>query len=265
MHRMTYASFLVYGLRQVIAVETVASVLNGLFWPVLTLVAVGHGFLVFRALPRMDKTRAVLHPLPFLAVFYAVVSAHDQSPSYLFFSVGVTLAGLLWMTTGGSSWHRYIPVALACALSAIALYYHAGQPYPRNLLLGERTALVPSRGLDRASLWMKAADLELYSHLVGLVQRETRPEETILAIPNNPELYFLAHRRNPFRFSNTAVGIRSDDDLKDALGTLAREPPKLVVYRPNDIFDTPAASKIMEFVRRRYEIVEIRGAFEIYR
>ena len=192
--------------------------------------------------------------------------------TYLYFSVGVTLAGLLWMTTGASTWRRHGPVVFACALSAIALHYHAAQPFSRGLLgalRGERITLVSSRGLDRASLWIEAADVELYSHVVELVRRETRPHETILAIPRNPELYYLTRRRNPFRFYNIAIGVRNADDLRSVLAALEREPPKLVFHRPDDNWNTPFSLEIMAFVKRRYELLETReGALirlEIYR
>lgn len=266
--KMTYGTFLDQGLRQAIAFDSIAGVVNGLFWAVLTLVAMAHGFLVLRALSRTGKTGPALHPLPFLTVFYAVVSVQYQIPIYLFFTVGISLAGLLWMTAGGSSWRRHLPVALACALSAVGLYYHAAQPLSRGLsgtFLGERIALEPARGLDRASLWMEAADVRLYTHLVELVEREVGPEETILAIPLNPELYFLTRRRNPFRFYNSALGVRNDDDLLEAWGTLARAPPRLVFYQPGDKYNTPYSLKIMRFVKPRYELLEMRGGFEIYR
>ena len=179
MRRMTYAAFVIWGVHEVISVDTLDGVLNGAFWTVITLLATVHGFVVLRTLLRMGGSGRILHPLPVIAVFYAVVSAIYQSPSYLFFTVGLTLAGLLWMSSGWASWYRHVPVALACALSAIGLYYHAAQPYPRDLIRGERIALVASHGLDRVSLWIKPGDLALYSHLVDVIQREAGREEMV--------------------------------------------------------------------------------------
>ncbi|MFQ5938766.1 MAG: hypothetical protein ACE5KL_01670, partial [Alphaproteobacteria bacterium] len=84
MERMSYGIFIDHGIRQIFALETVAGVINGLFWTALTLVAMAHGFLVLRTLSRAGGTGPVLHPLPFLTVFYAVVSVQYQIPIYLF-------------------------------------------------------------------------------------------------------------------------------------------------------------------------------------
>lgn len=263
-----YGRLLLLSLRQAIAAESPAGVLNGLFWPTLTLLAMMNGYLVLRHLLRRDAANPALHPLPFLAVFYGVVSVHFQIPIYLFYSAGISLLGLIWMTSGGRSWRRYAPAALAFALSANGLYYQAAQPLTRGLMgivRGDRVELVWSDGLDRAGLWIDAADARLYRHLIELIHRESGPDDSILAIPANPELYFLSRRRNPFRFFNSAVGIRDDGDLRAVLETLARTPPRLVIHRPRDKYNTAHAATIMDFVKQRYELLETTRGFVIYR
>ncbi len=268
MRTVSHLMYVLYGLRQAFAAESAAGVFNGLFWSALPLLAMANGFLVLRSLIRTHASGPLVHPLPFLAVFYAVVSVHYQIPNYLFYTASMSLAGLLWMTAGGIAWRRHIPVGLACALSAIGLYYHAGQPVSRGIsgtLAGQRAPLVESDGLDRASLWMEAADVALYTYLVDLVEREVPPDEAIFALPMNPELYFLTRRRNPFRFSTSALGVRSDEQLKAVLETLEHNPPRLVFYRSDDFYNDPYAAKIVDFVRERYKPLDIRGGFEIYR
>jgi hypothetical protein len=263
-----YLVFLFHGLGQLFSAETAAGVLNGLFWAVLPLLATANGFLVARSLVRTASAGPLVHPLPFLAVFYALVSVHYQIPIYLFYSSAVSLAGLLWMTAGGAPWGRYLPVGLAGALSAIGLYYHAGQPLSRGLwgmITAQQIPLVESGGLNRASLWMEAADAALYTYFVEVVEREVPRDEAIFALPMNPELYFLTRRRNPFRFSNSALGVQSDEELTAVLDRLATEPPKLVFYRPDDKYNTAYTAKIVDFVRERYDPLDIRGGFEIYR
>ncbi len=49
------------------------------------------------------------------------------------------------------------------------------------------------------------------------------------------------------------------------MDTLANEPPKLVFFRPDDKYNTPYSERIVDFVRRRYEPLDVRGGFEIYR
>lgn len=265
--QMSYGVMLVFGPRQVIAAESLAGVLNGLFWVALPLLAVANGGLVVRAL-LVGANRALVHPLPFLAAFYALVSAHYQTPIHLFYTAGMSLAGLLWMATRGTLRGGNVTAVLAIALSAVALHYHAAQPLSRGLggtLRGERVALAPSAGLDRATLWMEPADARLYRDIVELIRREVREDETILAIPFNPEFYFLSRRRNPTRYFNSAFGVRDAEEAASAVAALSRAPPKLVIFRPDDKYNTPGSAIVMDFVRERYELFEKRGGFEIYR
>ena len=49
---------------------------------------------------------------------------------------------------------------------------------------------------------------------MDVITAHTREGESIFAVPSNAELYFLTQRRNPFRFYNTALGVRTDADLE---------------------------------------------------
>ena len=101
--------------------------------------------------------------------------------------------------------------------------------------------------------------------MLDLIRRETPEDGSILALPVNPELYFLSGRRNPTRFYNSALGIRDDGDLQAVLETLRRAPPALVFFRPDDKYVTEQAVRIMAFVRAHYEPLESRAGFEIFR
>jgi hypothetical protein len=105
----------------------------------------------------------------------------------------------------------------------------------------------------------------LYGQLVRVIQAETRPEESILAFPNDAELYFLASRRNPSRFFNAALGITSDQELNDLMSVLTGQPPRLVAFRPDDKYNTEATRQIMSYVRSTYEHFETIGGLELYR
>ena len=266
--RPTYGSLLIAAPYLGFAADTVAGLLNGLFWPVLTLLSVVNGLLVLVGLWRPDRAEAARHPLPFLAVFYGVVAVHYQIPIYLFYTAGISLAGVMWMTGSAVTWQRLVMPGVALALSANGLYYQAAQPLTRGLpgtLRGERMELVPAEGVDRAGLWIDAEDARLYRHLIEVIERETGPNEAILAIPTNAELYFLARRRNPFRFFNSALGIRDDDDLRAVLETLDRTPPRLVIHSPLDKYNTVYSARIMAFVEQRYALLETYRGFVIYR
>jgi hypothetical protein len=153
------------------------------------------------------------------------------------------------------------------ALSLVGIFCHAGQPLTRNLigvLRGERVDLVPS-GIDRAGLAVADDDRSSYSELLRLIDLETRPGEPILALPVNPELYYLSGRRNPVRFFNAALGLPDESALHDVLVCLDRDPPQLVFFRPDDKYVTPPSLAIMDHVRRRYERLPDVDKFEVYR
>lgn len=260
--------FLVYALRQVAVLVSAAEVVNGLFWIALVLLATAQGWLVLRGLMRAGTASPAFHPLAFLGVFYALVAVHYQIPVYLFFATGPTIAAVLWLTTGGVTWRRWAPVALALAMSAVALHYHAAQPLTRGIdgvLRGERVALTADHGLDRVSLAIEPDEARLYAHFVALIARQAPAGAPILALPMNPELYVLARRRNPLRFFNAGIGLTDAADVAEALAILERDPPALVFHRAGDKYNTPLTAPIVDFVRDRYTLIESLEGFDVYR
>ena len=112
---------------------------------------------------------------------------------------------------------------------------------------------------------MEPGDAQLYRHLVTLIQREVSPLEPILALPVNPELYYLSDRQNPTRFFNAALGIQNQDQLWNVIGQIERKAPKLVFYRPDDPYNTPYTDALMAYVKSRYELLERIAGFNVYR
>jgi hypothetical protein len=147
------------------------------------------------------------------------------------------------------------------------LYFHAAQPLSRGLggiLTGVRTELAPSDGFERLGLSIEANDIAVYRHIADLVRREVQSDQTILAMPANPEIYFIAKRRSPFRFFNSALGILSEADLAEVLQTIKDRPPRLVFYRPEDKYNTRYGDQVISYVREHYRLLENVGGFEIY-
>ena len=262
----SFAVLPLLGLRGVLAHGTLAESINGLLWLLLFSVPLLLGASTLHALWR-SPTPAPGHPLPFLALFYGLVSVHYQIPIYLFYTVGVALAGVLWLAASWGGVARIGTPALAVLLSVIALHYQAAQPLSRGItgvVAGERIELSPERWGSRVGLHVERADAALYGRLIATVEARVAPDETILALPFNPELYFLTGRRNPFRFTNSALGIRSGDELAAALAILARDPPRMVFYRPDDKYNTAASRTLIDNVRARYRLIESYGGFEVY-
>ena len=264
--RPWYAASVIAGLHQLFSTADPVKWVNGWYWASLPLVGLASGIGVLRSL--RTGLPVAQQVFPVMAVFYSLVSLHFQIPIYLYYSVGLSLAAVLWQSATGSVLQRRATVVAAVALSAIGIVFHAGQPYsrtPLQMLEGVRRSGELVEGMERCSLLIDAADRDVYARLVGLIQREVSSSETIFAVPSDAELYFLANRRNPFRFYNTALGIRSDRDLQGVLDRLASRPPPLVTFRPDDKYNTAASQRIMEIVRARYDLLETIGGVEVYR
>jgi hypothetical protein len=241
---------------QVVTSFDVVRVVNGLYWMLLPLLSLVNGVLVVRALAsaRFD---ASAHVLPLVAAFYALVSLYLEGPLYLYYSVGLSLVAVVWLI-GPRCRQRPAPiVTLLLLVAGIALVFHAAQPRQRTpvqILRGERTAEWDSvrPALERTSLRLSAEDRRSYGLIVAAIERESRSHESILVLPNDAELYFLARRRNPVRFYNSALGIQREEDFADVMALLERSPPRLVIFRPNDKYNTAFSLRVMAAVRARY-------------
>ena len=203
-----------------------------------------------------------------IATFYALVSLHYQLPIYLFYTVGLSLTAVLLLTAESNSSTRRIDGGYLNMIAGVALYYQAAMPVTRpfrGIVAGERrfpATLLPS---PVAGIYVDTAEAQLYESLLRLIDHETQPGDTIFALPMNTELYFLGRRTNPFRFYNTAVGIRSTADLDSVLQVIRCHPPMLVFYDPTDKYNTPASVRIADTVRRQYEKLAQVPPFEVFR
>ena len=257
--RMNYGSHLATAFGSVLH-GGAAGAINGTLWVVLTLMGVIVGLVLLRSLARSKGKPAAL---PVLAVFYALVSVHYQIPIYLTYSAGLSLVALLWLARG-----TRVAAVLTIAIAAVAVWFHAGQPLSRGvggLTDGHRIALDEPKQLPRVGLRVERSDVELYTAVLGLIARESSPGSAILAVPSHAELYFLGERRNPFRFFNTALGIRTPEELAHVLSTIERDPPALVFHDPEDKYNTAASHAIMQQVEATYEPLPGIGPFRVFR
>src|SRR6185369_15191251 len=121
------------------------------------------------------RDKGSVHPLPFLAVFYAPVAVHFEAPAYVFFAAAPVFVGGYWFLAGS---RRSGPIAavLALALSAVALRYHAGQPGRHTLgaVGGKRLDLVCA-GIPGVGLRIEPGDRDTYIRLLEIIRRETSP------------------------------------------------------------------------------------------
>jgi hypothetical protein len=206
-----------------------------------------------------------------VAVFYATVSLNFEGPLYLHYAVPLTLLSLLWLAAGGSRRYRVATGLGVAVLSFVSITFHAGQTRdrsPREVLRGDRvtdlSSLAPC-GIERCSLQVGPADAAVYRRLVDLIQIQSTASESILALPNDAELYFLAQRRSAVRFYNGALGIADENDLDEVLDILRTDPPRLVIFRPTDKYNTPHSDEVMSVVRNNYSFIGMTDGVEIYR
>jgi hypothetical protein len=245
----------------------VAARLNGIFWLSLLLLTGVLGVALLRTLLRRSATSGI-HPLPIVALFYALVAVHYQIPIYLFCTIGLSLLAVLWHATARRSAPRIVALSAATVLAVIGVYYQAAMSLNRGLegiVAGERRPAVTPLRLARGGLYVDAEDAAQYRRLVELIEQETHPGDTILALPSNAELYFLTGRTNPFRFYNSAVGIRSSADLESTLRVVRCHPPKLVFYNLKDKYNTAASERIGDSVQVRYDAVTPLPPFQVFR
>jgi hypothetical protein len=216
----------------------------------------------------MTRSRATaISPLPVIAVCYAIVSAHFQIPLYLYFSAGLTLASILWMAPAVSPGAARLSSVGALGLASIAVIFHAGQPTSRTVhavLRGDRYPAPKASGLPHCSLTIDAAEADTYRKVVELIAAHTADGDTIFAVPSNAELYFLSQRTNPFRFYNTALGVRTDADVEQVRRVIRQRPPRLVAFNPRDKYNTARSRQIMDEVRARYVLAGRVDPFEVY-
>jgi len=240
---------------------------NGIYWSVLPLLATINGVLAIRTLQRTEDSSEIV--LPVLAAFYSLVTLFMQNAIYLYFTAGLTLTAVLWMVGRSRLAVRGIWAGLTLLLTVVALACHAGQPYTRTpieALEGRRVStVVRDCGLPRCGLRLDPADVDPYLQLVGLIQEAVPPQAPIAALPSDAELYFLSNRRNPFRFYNAAIGLRTREDLEEAFAIIQREAPPLITFRPEDKYTTDATRAIMDRVRTQYAHVATIGGVEVYR
>ena len=239
------------------------------FWVVAPALALIVGVLALRRLaPRARGPWVGRDALPVLAVFYSVVSVHYAIPLYLHYTLPLSAAALLALASVPGVRRLWLAPALVAALSVHAIAFNAGQPaarFPQQIVRGERQPLVAVPELPKAGILIEPTDAALHLALVRRIRAEVPPSRSIAAIPSNAELYFLAERRNPFRFFNSALGVRDRQGLEAATRALRRDPPALVFHDTADKYNTAWSDSLMAVVRASHVRDGTVERFHVYR
>ena len=203
-----------------------AAWVNGVFWALLPFAAAALGLTVAWRLRR----GAPVSPLPWLAVFYAVVSVHFQNPTYLYFTIGTTALGGLWLAAEAGAWPRRVVAGAVAAAAAVALGFHAGQTANRGwerLLAGARVPMVETAAaIPRCGLRIDEQDLATYTQALALIEREVGPDESIFALPSSAELSFPLGPPEPIPLFQLRARRAGREGRRGHLGHACRPAPE---------------------------------------
>lgn len=262
-HKTTYAALPVVALATAKGFEPLTLV-NAAFWCLLLLAPIVLGAVtVARSLVGGYSVPVLAH----MAVFFAIVSAHYEIAIYLFYSTAMTLCGLLAVS---AEWPRRVQTGIAACvlvLAGIGLWSQAGQPLTRGFagIAAGKAAPIDKGIMEyRVGLHVPPSDRAFYEWLVPLIKQNSGAQDSILALPVNPELYFMTGRRNPTRFFNSAFGLRTDMEVEVLLSTLVVDPPALVIFNSHDKYVTPQTLKVMAEVRAIYQRIASRNGVEVF-
>lgn len=250
--------------------ENIADIINGLYWFVLLMLPIFNGVLTLNYMMRQEERSGDI-ALPWLACFYTLVALHNPTPIYLYFCILWSLAAVVywvWFLRLSVAWQRSA-LWMILFLYVVGLTFHAGRSLRRSYLDTIRgkggAALVSAHGkLPHTSLWIDPSDLVVYTGLIELIESYVKKEETIFAVPNNSEVYFLSGRRNPFWFFGTDQGVQTEREFQKVIQILEENPPALISYVPTDKRNTVLSFRIMDYVRTHYKWQAQIAEFEIY-
>lgn len=259
--RMSYAVLLAAAVQNLVALGDSAAMLNGAFWLIVLLSPAALGIAVLQSAQR-DGGR--IHPLPLIALFHALVSAHYAIPIYALYSAGLSLVGLLALAHT-PRW-RKVMLTVTLFAACIGVGFQAAQPLSRGLdgiMRGTRIAL-DAAGLPGASVRMEARDGALYLRLLQFIDEHASPQQTILGLPMTPELYFLSGRNPPTRMTIAPLSLRTPSEVNKAKAELLAAMPAVVVFKPDDKYTTPRVRELMRELQPHYRLCKTIGAFELY-
>lgn len=246
------------------SITDIPILLNTLYWSMLFLLPVGLGAcLLWSCVWKKSQPKL----LPFMAVIFGTVSLHLQIPTYMMYSLCLTIAAVAWMAADGRPIVKAGVWGGVIYLSAVGLIFQAGQPLSRGydgVFSGTRKELIYSEGLPHCSLWIEPDVLQEFQQIVEIVDREVAPEESILVLPFDPEIHFLTKRRTPARFFNSALALTTDEDLQQFQEKLRSDPPRLVIMDRFNKYVTSHTHKLMNSIEADYRFLESTRHFQVF-
>jgi len=152
-------------------------------------------------------------------------------------------------------------------LCAVAMLFHAGQPVSRGIdaiLTGRTVTLDVPAAHPLASIRTSAQDRSDLAAVLAKIESRTSSSRPILAAPFNPEFYFLAQERAPFRHGITALQVTDEAALRQSIATLRSDPPVVFIHRREDKYNTPHVLRLVKELSQWSDSREAIGEYDIY-
>ncbi len=259
-----YADMLIYAGMKLTTLDPVAT-LNSLFWISLLLAPIILGISVLLQAATKHREIAALAWFP---TFFALASGHYEIPIYLFYTSALTLAGLAWQSLSFGSRGTMAVSLFLIILTVTGTIFHAAQPLSRGISGSIKGNTVSERvpcDLSRCSLDVEPDVAMVYQELIEFIDAQSGPEDLVLAIPFNPELNYLSKRRSPVRFYNSALGLRTNEQVAEALDQISRSSTQLIIHNPTDKYNSPALNPLLRHTRDHYIHIATVGPFHVYK
>lgn len=217
-------------------------------------------------------------PNPFLIIgaFYAYSALYLQIPSYLFYMIAFPILGILsaiWsLESEKQAYLKPLAIATTLFICITTPYYHAGQTVHRSFAeyvggVNSRDKLVQST-LPKVSLSIEEETQNFYAELIRIIQSETSEDQSILAFPFNPEIYYFSDRKNITNATST-LHVNSEEALEAFDLLVKNEKPTLIIHSVNDKYNTAYTEKFANMIKNNYNLISGYdynfAKFEIYK
>lgn len=215
---------------------------------------------VFKRRARGEEVEAYI----FCGPVVAACALHFEVMIYLLWALPLPLLGLCAIVADRWKWRGQILLAV-CLLAFVNSA--VGKPVwlrtDKDLVAtpwGERAPLGYLGG--KADLLVELPYVDFYQRSLELIDEYVSSGESILSFPFGAEWYFLSGRANPTPWSCLSLALRSQSDLERVQEALLLAPPKMVIFRPKDKYNTPLTLELRLWLQGRYELVRSDSGYE---
>ncbi len=200
----------------------------------------------------------------FCGPIVAVCALHYEIMIYLLWALPLSILGLCAVIS--DKWKVKGEIFLAITLVAF-INSAVGKPVwlrtDEDLVAtqwGKREPLSYLGG--KVDLYVPPPYVNFYQRNLRLISEHVSPQETILSIPFGTEWYFLSDRASPTPWPCLSLALRTESDLANMKQRLSAAPPKMVIFRRNDKYNTPLTLELCQWIEGWYKLVRSDAGYE---